>query len=288
MKSILLILFSISSLFLFSQDKYSLWEEGKMPYHLENNIKEYEKEVWGTTCVCDVTKPELTVFPAKGDSTGLAVIICPGGGYSVEAIYHEGYDVAKVLSDNGITAAVLKYRLPLKEASEQPHLLPITDVQRALEMMREMSKQYGFEKDKVGVMGFSAGSHLSSLAASKEFQRPNFAMLIYGCPLLSNDNITWLEESLFHRKMTAEELEEYDLLARINGMNPPTFLVHSLDDETCHYTETTLCAKALRDHAIPNEVHLFPTGGHGFGLGREVDGTDQWIGLAINWMKRLE
>jgi len=287
MKILMICLFFFSSAFVFSQDKYALWEDQQMPFFKENNIKEYENESWGTICVFDVTVPELFVYPAKGEYSKSAVIICPGGGYSAEAIYHEGHDVAKVLSENGITAAVLKYRLPLKEASEKPHLLPITDLQRSLQMMREMSARYDFSADRIGVMGFSAGAHLSAFACSKEVQRPDFALLIYGCPSLIEENVKWLEEDLYHRKMTQEELEESNLIERVDMKNPPAFLVHSLDDQTCNYKETTLYAKALRENNVPNEVHLFPTGGHGFGMGRKEDGTDQWIGLAINWIKRL-
>jgi acetyl esterase/lipase len=287
MKVTLITLCLFCTVLVSAQDHYKLWDEGEMPYSMQNSIEEYEKESWGALCVFNVTVPELTVYPAKGQNSGQSVIICPGGGYTVEAIYHEGHDVARALSDKGITAAVLKYRLPLKEASDTPQLLPITDLQRAVQMMREMSSTYEIHKDKVGVMGFSAGAHLSAFACSKESQRPDFALLIYGCPRLNKINIDWLEKDLYHRKMTQKEFDENNMIERVNQNNPPSFLVHSLDDETCHYKETTLYAEALREKGVPNEVHLFPTGGHGFGLGQEEDGTDQWISLAINWIKRL-
>jgi len=153
-------------------------------------------------------------------------------------------------------------------------------------MMRDMSQNYEISRDKIGVMGFSAGAHLSAFACSKKEHCPDFALIIYGCPRLTEVNIEWLENDLYHRKMTAEEFAENDLIKRVDEDNPPAFLVHSLDDETCHYLETTLYAKALRENNVPNEVHLFPTGGNGFGLGRKEDGTDQWIDLAINWVKR--
>jgi acetyl esterase/lipase len=101
-----------------AQDHYALWDEGKMPYSKENSIKEYEEESWGALCVFNVTVPELVVYPARGENSRRAVIICPGGGYSVEAIYHEGHNIAGMLAEQGITAAVLKYRLPLEEASD--------------------------------------------------------------------------------------------------------------------------------------------------------------------------
>lgn len=285
MKAQLICLCLFSSVLLFSQEKYALWEEGNMPFYQENDVQEYEKELWGTICVHNVTEPQLTLYPAKGENSGYSVIICPGGGYNVEAIYHEGYDVAKILSDNGITAAVLKYRLPLKGSSETPELLPVTDLQRAAEMMRAMSGKYGFMPDKVGVMGFSAGAHLSAYASSKELHRPDFALLIYGCYRLTEENINWLEAALYHRKMTIHELEDNDIIGKINSTTPPAFLVHSIDDKTCNSLESTLYTEALRDNGVPNELHLFPSGGHGFGLGKKENGTDQWIQLAINWVK---
>ena len=269
-----------------AQHIYNLWENVEMPYAKENSLKEYEKEAWGTTCVFNVTSPTLTVYAAEGTNSGKAVIILPGGGYTMEAIYHEGYDVAKVLSKQGITAAVLKYRLPNPAASDKPELLPVTDVQKALNLMREMAYKYGFKKQKVGVMGFSAGGHLAAFTSSKDKDRPDFALIIYGCPRLNDENIKWLEDELFHRKMTYEEFNELNLIERVNQENPPSFLVHSINDSICSYLETTLYADALRENGVENEVHLFFKGGHGFGLGRREDGTDQWIGLAINWIKR--
>jgi len=272
----------------FAQDIYKLWENGKMPYVKENSVQEYEKEAWGTICVFDVTQPTLTVYPAEGTNSGKAVIIFPGGGYAMEAIYHEGYDVAKALAKQGITAAVLKYRLPLSAASDKPELLPITDAQKALKMMRELAGKYGFNNNEIGVMGFSAGGHLAAFASSKEKERPNFALIIYGCPRLNDENIKWLENDLFHRKMIPEEFEEMNLIERVNSKTPPSFLVHSLDDSTCNYLETTLYAQVLRENGVENEVHIFPKGGHGFGLGRKEDGTGQWINLAVNWINRLK
>ncbi len=93
MKTHLLGLFLFGTTVLFAQDRYALWEGGQMPYHKDNNIQEYQKEMWGTLCVFDVTIPELTVYRAKGENSGSAVIVCPGGGYSMEAISHEGHDV---------------------------------------------------------------------------------------------------------------------------------------------------------------------------------------------------
>jgi acetyl esterase/lipase len=288
MQKINLIIFLMIMAFLTrAQQEIPLWETEYPPYYKENNLKEYTEPLWGTKCVYNITRPTLTIYPAKGENSGKAVLIFPGGGYEVVAIQHEGHDVAKVLSENGITAAVVKYRLPLAESSDKPWLVPTSDAQQALKIIRSKADELGFKMNMVGAIGFSAGAHLVAYSASKTENKPDFTLPIYGCPRLNEENIAWLEKSLFNRKMTKEELADFNIIEKVNRNTPTAFLVHSIDDETCHYLETTLYAEALLKAGVPVEVHLFPKGGHGFGLGREEDGTSQWIYLAINWIKRL-
>ncbi|WP_420602344.1 alpha/beta hydrolase [Flagellimonas sp.] len=272
-----------------AQTVYKLWEKGKKPYYKENDLKEYEKEVWETLCVFNITEPTLTVYKAKGENSGKAVIIIPGGGYGLVAMHHEGYDVAEKLSSQGITAAVLKYRLPNPKSSDQPHLVPLTDTRRALKLLRGMAAEHGFNKEKVGVLGFSAGSHLATVAglwkSDDKEENPNFSGLIYGVTNLSEANLKWLEKSLYHRKLTNEEINQNRLLDLVSENTPPAFLVHAYDDGVCLVEETTLYAQQLSEHNILVETHLFSKGGHGFGLGKKEDGTHQWIDLFINWVK---
>ena len=272
-----------------AQDVYQLWENETIPYYKENNLKEYEKEAWGTQCVFDITLPTLTIYPAKGVNSGKSVVIIPGGGYGLVALYHEGYDLAEVLSAQGITAAVLKYRLPKLESSDQPHLVPITDARQALKLLRSKSDLYKINTNKVGVVGFSAGSHLSTVVSlwksENEDENPNFSGLIYGVTNFGEDNLKWIETSLYHRKLTEDEIAQNQLLNLVSTETPPTFLAHAYDDEICHVTESTLYAQKLFENKVPVEMHLFPKGGHGFGLGRKEDGSDQWVQLFINWIK---
>ena len=272
-----------------AQDVYYLWEGLEKPYYKENNIKEFEEEHWGTMCVLNVTEPTLTVYKAKGDNSGKAIIIMPGGGYTIEAIYHEGYDVAELLSEQGITAAVLKYRIPNPETSDQPGKVPVTDARRALKLLRENAQKYGIENDKVGVMGFSAGSHLATVTSlwksDDQEENPNFSVLIYGVTNITDDNLQWLEKNLYYRKLTIKEKAQNTLLKLVSKNTPPAFLVHAYDDEVCNVRESTLYADELLKYNVPVEMHLFQKGGHGFGLGRKEDGTDQWLQLCINWLK---
>jgi len=275
-----------------AQDVYELWEGQSKPYYKENNLKEHEKQAFGVTCVYDVTEPTLTVYRAQGQNSGRTVIIIPGGGYTLESIYHEGYNLAKVLSDNGITAAVLKYRLPNPASSDQPHLVPIMDTRRALSLLREKSSAYGFDKNMVGLMGFSAGSHLATVASlwksDNRDENPDFSALIYGVTRLTEPNLKWLEESLYFRKLTPEEKAKNRLVELVTQETPPSFLAHAYDDDVCNIKESTDYANALREHQVGVEMHLFPEGGHGFGLGRKEDGTDQWVTLFISWLKRTD
>jgi acetyl esterase/lipase len=272
-----------------AQDVYNLWEDGKKPYYKENNLKEYKKELYETICLFNVTQPTLTVYKAKDNNLGKAVVIIPGGGYELVAMYHEGYDVAEKLSTQGITAAVLKYRLPNPESSNQPNLVPLADTRRALQLLRDMSDTYGIDEEKVGVMGFSAGGHLATVASLWETdnkkEKPNYSAQIYGVTDLTEANMKWLEKSLYFRKLTNEEIDQNTLLDLVTANTPPTFLVHAYDDTVCNVEETTLYAKKLFEHNVLVETHLFPKGGHGFGLGRSKDGTDQWVDLFVNWLK---
>ena len=272
-----------------AQETFALWEKGQQPFYKENTLVEYEKEAWGTTCVMNITEPTLTVYPAIGENTGKAVIVIPGGGYEMVAMYHEGYEIAKILSKQGITAAVLKYRLPNPASSDHPHLTPMTDGKRALQILREKASKYGIKNDQIGVLGFSAGSHLAtvlSLWKSEDpTENPNFSALIYGVTDLSEENLEWLEKSLYHRPLTPTEIEKNTLLNHVSPSTPPTFMVHANDDDVCDIKETLLYDAKLREHNVMSEVHIFPKGGHGFGKGRVSDGTFQWTSLFVNWLK---
>jgi acetyl esterase/lipase len=272
-----------------AQDVIPLWQGAEMPFHKENDLVEYESEAFGTKVVYEVTNPILTIFKPQRTNTGTAILILPGGGYTLEAIYHEGYDVAKKLAENGITGAVLKYRLPNPESSDQPEKVPLADSRRALKVLRQKAVELGIDPSKTGIMGFSAGSHLATMTSlwksEDPDENPDFSVLVYGVTDDKPDNIRWLEESLYHRPMTEKELKMNKFLGLVDAQTPPAFLVHAYDDDVCHVSESTLYAQELFEHSIPVEMHLFTRGGHGFGLGRQVDGTDQWLPLLVSWLK---
>jgi acetyl esterase/lipase len=274
---------------LIAQEVIPLWTQPP-PYSRANSLEETVIESWGVPCVENVTNPTLTVYRAQGDNSGRAMIILPGGGYKVESIVAEGRRIAEYLSSKGIVAAVLKYRLPLTEASEEPHLLPITDARRALALLRSVAGDYGVDPAHVGIMGFSAGGHLATavsvLTSKQPDENPDFSALVYPVTTLRAENQKWLEESLFHRKMTDEEKKQYDLAGNVTKATPPAFLLHAYDDGVVPIEESLRYARALADAGQDVEAHFFAHGGHGFGPGRPGDGTSQWLSLLANWIQR--
>jgi acetyl esterase/lipase len=288
-RMIVLLLIFAGQQSLLAQEVIHLWTESP-PYSKPNALKETVIESWGVPCVKNVTNPTLTVYRAQGDHSGRAMIILPGGGYAVESFVAEGQRIAEYLSSKGIVAAVLKYRLPLTETSDQPHLLPVTDARRAIALMKSRAGDYGFDASRVGIMGFSAGGHLATTVSVWTAEEPNenpaFSALIYPVTTLGSENQKWLEKRLFHRKMTNEERKQYDLVGNVTKSTPPAFLLHAYDDDVVPVGESLLYAKALAGAGQDVEMHLFAHGGHGFGPGRTEDGTSQWLGLLANWIKR--
>jgi len=290
MKLICTLLLMFVASFSTAEEVMNLWE-GPAPFSKPNNLQEYVKaSSSGVPCVHNVTKPLLTIYPPTGENSGRAMIILPGGGYVVESIIEEGSEIAEYLASHGITAAVLKYRLPLAEASDQPHLVPLTDARRAISLMKSMADTHGFDPSKVGIMGFSAGGHLATatgvLTSDNDDENPDFLALIYPVTTMEPEMRKWLEKDLFHRPMTAEEQRQYSLVDNVTAATPPAFLLHAFDDHDVPIRESIVFAEALTAVGQDVEVHFFAKGGHGFGPGRPEDGTAQWLGLLADWTKR--
>ena len=191
-----------------------IWGEKEPPYSKTHTLEEYEEPCWKVTCAYQIVNPTLTLYPPVGKGDGNMVVILPGGGYEAEAVYHEGYEIAATLASSGTAAAVLKYRLPNPETASKPEQVPLTDVRQALRLLREQQGKLGFSATRFGVMGFSAGSHLATLASvhhsSDPSQNPDFSILVYGVTRLIEENREWLEKTLYHREMTAQEIYRTD------------------------------------------------------------------------------
>ncbi|HKZ68215.1 MAG TPA: alpha/beta hydrolase [Chitinophagaceae bacterium] len=251
----------------------------------------------GILRIKDVSVPTITMYKAEPPSAKrTAVIICPGGGYGILAASHEGSDVAQVFNSWGITAFVLKYRLPDDSIMVNKETGPLQDAQRALQLVRQNANQWGIDPGKIGIMGFSAGGHLAA-TASTHFNklaidnpdnislRPDFSLLIY--PVISfTDSLTHMgsRNNLIGKNPLPEKVKEYSNELLVNGQTPPAFLVHASDDKAVKQENSIQYYNALQKNKIPAALHLFPEGGHGFGMNNKTT-TDNWIDRLKNWLK---
>ena len=244
----------------------------------------------------NITKPSLTVYKAAKPN-GKAVIICPGGGYYILAAGHEGSDAAKRFNEWGITAFVLKYRLPTSNILENNEIGPLMDAQQAIRMVREQAKDFGIDPVKIGIMGFSAGGHLASTASthfqkqemsdSKTSSRPDFTILAY--PVVSFDPKIYHQgsaEALLGKNASPEKVILYSNEKQVNKDTPPCFLVHSTDDEAVPVENSIAYMLACKQYKVPVELHIYPKGGHGYGMNNKTT-DDEWMERLKNWLARL-
>jgi acetyl esterase/lipase len=243
-----------------------------------------------------VTVPTLTLFlPNSKKSNGTAVVICPGGGYSHLAIDKEGFKVASWLNTLGITAFVLKYRLPSDWIMENKTIGPLQDAQEAIRMVRRHANTWNINPEKIGIMGFSAGGHLASTLSTHYLDdvyvhdsisaKPNFSILIY--PVISMENEITHKGSrtnLLGNVPSEDLMVLYSNEKQIDSLTPPTFLIHATDDKAVPVENSIQYYMALKDNNIPVEMHIFENGGHGFGLGVK-DTSLYWTDSCEQWLK---
>lgn len=226
----------------------------------------------------NVSKPTITIYPAK---PGPAVVVFPGGGYHILAMDLEGTEVCEWLNSLGITAVLLKYRVPRRPDRER-YSAPLQDAQRALGMVRHRARELGLDETKIGVLGFSAGAHLGATLAAHAKRtyesvdaadqlncRPDFLLLIYPGGLTLKDQNDQLAPEI-----------------TVTSNSPPAFILMTQDDpvrpeNAMHY------AMALKKAGVPCELHIYPKGGHGYGLRKTKDPVTHWPTLAAAWLEKL-
>lgn len=265
-----------------------------------NSLKILEKDEIGEGGrIISVSKPELTIYhPDPEKATGQAILVFPGGGYSIIAIQHEGHEIAEWYSNQGVLAAVLKYRLPDPELVTRHWDIPLDDAKAAILKIRSNAKQWSIQENQVGVLGFSAGGHLAASLSvhGKTSQdqalntRPDFSILIY--PVISMDPALTHQGSrskLLGQKMDTEYEVFYSNEKHVDINTPPAFLVHSWDDTAVPVQNSIAYAQALADKKIKTELHLFQKGGHGYGKGNAAEhgNASQWLSMSLKWIQDL-
>ncbi|MEN9909691.1 MAG: hypothetical protein RLZZ540_2840 [Bacteroidota bacterium] len=273
--------------------------------------------------VLRVARPDLTVFlPEKSKATGIAVIICPGGGYTGLAIDHEGYDIAKKLNEKGIAGFVLKYRLPNVLYVENKQIVPLQDAQRAIQLVRENAKKWGINPDKIGIQGNSAGGHLASTLGThyqkvlidnprKTSLRPDFMVLNY--PVISMaDSLTHMgsrynligeglspaalkaimsdwktsEQKLTNLSVDGEKIKEFSNELQVTSDTPPTFITHAVDDNVVKVQNSLLFIAALQKNKVQVESFFYAKGGHGFAIDNPTTEVE-WIDSCMTWILNI-
>ena len=242
-----------------------------------------------------VTNPTLEIFlPEKDKATGAAVVICPGGGYAVVVYQMEGIKTAKEFAKYGIAAFVLKYRLPNDSTMIDKKIGPLQDAQQAIKIVRENASKWGIDINKVGIMGFSAGGHLASTAATHFDKavvenknntnlRPDFQILVY--PVISmQDSLTHLDsrKNLLGSNPSKEITDQFSNELQINENTPPAYITHAEDDKVVVVDNSIVYFESLKNHNVPVELHIYPKGNHGFVL---FQPTDEWMMPIFKWMK---
>ncbi len=247
----------------------------------------------GITVISDISVPTIAAFlPEKPNGT--AVIIFPGGGYRINAIQHEGYDIARELNRWGVTAFVVKYRIPDDATMIRKEIGPLQDAQQALKVVREGASRWNVNPDRIGIMGFSAGGHLASTAAVRFSNpviesegvslRPDFVVL--GYPVVSfRDSIGHVgsRDNLLGKSASEEKVLEFSNERWVNADTPPTFLVHAGDDKGVPVGNSLIFYINLIKHNVPAELHIYERGGHGFGMNNPTT-SDLWMERLRNWL----
>jgi len=283
----------------FEQPTIALYD-GQVPNSKPYGTKEFwEPQNNGDTIVHFISQPTLTIFlPDREKANGTAVIICPGGGYWINSIVKEGYAVAREFNKWGVAAFVLKYRIPNDSSMVDKKIGPLQDAQRAVQLVRIHAQEWNVDANKVGIMGFSAGGHLASTAAthfadsyvgnkSNINLRPDFAILIY--PVISfQSNIGHLgsRDQLIGKNAQQDLIDSFSNELRVTARTPPSFLVHATDDDAVPVMNSISLYAALLKYKIPAELHIYKAGGHGFGMHNPTT-QDEWMDRCRNWMQSM-
>lgn len=292
MKTAFVVLSIFFSLPIMAQETFPLYD-GAIPGAIPGAD---EETVDANGHVSKITKPTISVFKsANAKPNGAAVIIFPGGGYWINAIQHEGFDVAKRFNEAGITAFVVKYRIPNDKTMSNRETGPLQDAQQAIHVIRSRAKEWNINPNRIGIMGFSAGGHLASTAGThfntvinpvlkNPNVRPDFMILVY--PVISFvEGVGHMgsREQLIGKSPTKEKVNLYSNELQVTKQTPPTFLIHASDDDAVLSENSIRFYQSLLKNKVPAELHIYERGGHGFGMNNPTT-RDEWMERCLNWI----
>ncbi|MDN3691997.1 alpha/beta hydrolase [Chryseobacterium tructae] len=245
----------------------------------------------------NISAPKLIIHQPTHPN-GIAVLIISGGGYAHIESGSEGNPAGEWLKSQGITAFELIYRLPGEGWATES--VPFQDAQRALRIIRSNAEKYKINPNKIGVLGFSAGGHLAGYISStfdkgyyplqdaidQVSARPDFTGMIYPVvSMLPPNNTTHSFKSLLGKSSDTKDQIKYSVEKQVTGQTPITFLAQSEDDPISSVENSILMYQALKNNQVPAELHLFQSGGHGWGLGKKETNTGEWTNLFLDWLK---
>jgi acetyl esterase/lipase len=251
----------------------------------------------GATGSEDADKPSLTIYlPTPAQATGAGIVVCPGGGYGGLAIDHEGHQVARLLTSRGVAAFIVKYRL----GPRYHHPAMLNDVLQAIRTVRAGAAQYRVKPDRIGVMGFSAGGHLASTAATlfdrgdpaaatplaRTSSRPDFAVLVYPVIVFGSEYThTGSQNNLLGASPSPELVAKLSTEKQVTRDTPPTFLFHTNEDTGVPPENSVQFYLALRKAGVPAELHIYEKGRHGVGLAPDDRVLRTWTERLFDWME---
>ena len=285
---------------LFGQEWISLYPEG-IPCANNLEMEEVERDIGKV--ISKVHTPEMLVYPADSAmASGSAVVICPGGGYTILAWDWEGTLMAEWFQEMGITAFVLRYRLPHWENEECRSKVALMDAQRAMRVVRMKADEFEIDPNKIGVMGFSAGGHLAStlsthfdagdkhadLEVERFSCRPDFSILMY--PVITMDTSvahSGSRKNLLGPSPLPEMEFHFSNEKQITPDTPPTLLIHAHDDEAVIPENSIHYYLALKKNHVPAALHIYESGGHGFSFAEGEGAVSGWPQVCIDWMINL-
>lgn len=275
----------ISTMSTTAQEIVKLWENGAPS---DNKLTEAEKYDKASNWNTNISEAELHIYKAKKNEDGKVVVICPGGGYAGLAFGHEGIDVAKWLNSEGVTAVILKYRMPNKNSN-----IPLEDGHQAMRYVRDNADKLGIDANKVGILGFSAGGHLAASVSTHYADkgtstRPNFSILFYPVITMQKATHGGSRANLLGDKPSEDTMYRFSCEKQVSVNTPPTILLLSDDDESVQPDNSILYYRALKKNNIPAAMYIFPVGGHGWGFRENFKYYDEMKTLLGKWLDDLK